>query len=126
MKHALAFGIGLALCLSAAGAEGETIDPAGTWVRTTGETEITISHCGEDLCAVNDWVRDPDSEEKAGDMLVMSLHEETTGKLEGEAYDKRRDCRYAMSLSMTPDGLHTEGCVLFGIVCKSAEWKRER
>ena len=125
MRRALLLGIGLVFCL-AARAEGEPPDPAGSWVRTTGESEITISRCGEDLCAVNDWVRDQESAEKAGDVLVMSLHQEGPGKFEGQAYDKRRDMSYAMSLSLTESGMRTQGCVLLGLVCRSAEWKRER
>jgi len=128
MKRLLPLGLGLALCLSAAaqeeGGEGWKSDPAGVWIRTSGETRIEIAPCGEDLCAVNQWVRDPDSAEKPGDVLVMSLKPTAPGRFEGEAYDKRRDRRYAMTLTLTPDGMRTEGCVLMGLICRCADWRK--
>ncbi len=126
MRRLLSLGLGLALCLPAAArGDGGNDDPAGVWVRATGETQIEIAPCGEDLCAVNQWVRDADSDEKPGDVLVMSLKPTAPGRFEGEAYDKRRDRRYAMTLSLTPNGMRTEGCVLMGLICRGAEWTRQ-
>ena len=118
MIRAVFVWFGLAVSLSAAA------DPLGEWVRSDHESQIEISPCGPDLCAVNEWVRDPKSSEKAGDVLVMSLQETAPGHLEGQAYDKRRDMSYAMTLSFTESDMRTEGCVLMGLLCRSAEWVR--
>jgi uncharacterized protein (DUF2147 family) len=124
MIRALPLGLGLAICLAAGAQEEGEIEPLGTWVRSTGEAQVEISRCGQDFCAVNDWVRDPQSDEKAGDILVMSLQRTAPGHFEGEAYDKRRDRRYAMSLTVTATAMRSEGCVLIGLICKSVEWTR--
>ncbi len=133
MIRALPLVLGLTACLSAAaqepggdggGVTGDESQALGPWVRVTGETGIDISPCGEALCAVNEWVRDPQSVEKPGDVLVLNLHRIAVDRFEGQAYDKRRDMTYEMTLSITPTGMHSEGCVLLGLICRSADWTR--
>ncbi len=100
-------------------------DIAGDWERGDGETRVTIEPCGQDLCAVNQWVKDPRSREKPGDVLVMSLQPAgSPTEFEGEAYDKRRDMTYALHLTLKDGMISIEGCVLFGLLCKSADWTR--
>jgi uncharacterized protein (DUF2147 family) len=99
-------------------------DIVGYWSRRDGETRISISPCGDALCAVNTWVRDPGGSEKLGDTLVMTLKPDSNSVLSGRAYDQRRDISYSMHISLTPSDMRTSGCVLLGMLCKSAEWTR--
>ena len=103
---------------------GPTI--TGDWSRTDGGSRISISPCGEQLCAVNTWIRDPSKGELVGDRLVMSLQPRDPTALSGEAYDERRQLRYSMSISVSGDAMTTEGCMLAGVVCKSMHWTRAR
>ncbi|WP_158931621.1 DUF2147 domain-containing protein [Acidisphaera sp. S103] len=96
----------------------------GNWARQDGATRINIAPCGDAVCAVNTWVRDPKGNEKLGDTLVMTLKPNTPSDLSGRAYDKRRDMSYSMHISLGPSGMETRGCVLFGVLCKTAEWTR--
>jgi uncharacterized protein (DUF2147 family) len=101
-------------------------DIVGGWARQDGTVRIMISPCGDALCAVNTWVRDPDSDEKPGDTLVMTLHPVSPTALSGRAYDRRRRKDFSMNISLGASGMLTKGCVLFGILCKSAEWTRDQ
>lgn len=113
---------GFSAGIRAGGANGPDI--IGNWTRQDGETLIRISPCGDAICAVNTWVRDPNGDEKLGDTLMMTMKPKSPTALSGRAYDKRRDRTYSMSISVGPSGMRTSGCVLLGILCKSAEWRR--
>ncbi|MBU6449037.1 MAG: DUF2147 domain-containing protein [Rhodospirillales bacterium] len=102
-----------------------TPSPIGLWVRADGGTKIDITKCGPDYCAVNIWVRDPNGPEKMGDKLVLALTPEASaGVLKGRAYDVRRKMHYIMTMRLTGAHMRTRGCVLFGVICKSAQWNR--
>jgi uncharacterized protein (DUF2147 family) len=96
----------------------------GNWLREDGKTRINISPCGDALCATNTWVGDPDSAEKLGDVLVMTLKQDSPNVLSGNAYDRRRRMDYSMHVSVGPSKMRTNGCVLLGLLCKSVEWAR--
>jgi uncharacterized protein (DUF2147 family) len=100
--------------------------PIGDWTRQDGGTRISIKPCGTDLCAVNTWVRDPDGGEMPGDRLVLTLSPRSATVLAGQAYDERRAMTYSMRILIGPGEMRTEGCFLFGILCKSAAWTRSR
>ncbi len=95
-------------------------------MRQDGGTRIRIRPCGSDPCAVNTWVRDPEAGEKPGDTLVLTLSPRSATVLAGQAYDERRAMTYSMRISIGPADMRTEGCFLFGILCKSAAWTRSR
>jgi uncharacterized protein (DUF2147 family) len=101
-------------------------DVLGKWVRQDGTAQITIAPCGQKLCAVNTWVRDPEGSEKVGDTLVLSLQEASPSAFKGEAYDQRRNMTYAMTISLAAGDMRTHGCMLMGLLCKSADWIRPR
>jgi uncharacterized protein (DUF2147 family) len=69
-------------------------------------------------------VKDPNGSEKIGDRLVMTLQPESGSKLQGEAYDVRRQAHYKMTITLDGKTMQTSGCVLLGIVCKSVGWTR--
>jgi uncharacterized protein (DUF2147 family) len=118
-------GLGVVFLAAAANAtNGPNI--VGGWARQDGTVRITVSPCGDALCAVNTWVRDPDSDEKVGDTLVMTLHPVSPTALSGHAYDQRRRMDFSMHISLGASGMQTKGCVMLDILCKSTEWTRDR
>ncbi len=99
--------------------------PIGEWVRADGSTKIDITKCGQDYCALNIWVRNPNGAEKLGDKLEMTLAPAVSPDiLKGSAYDVRRQMHYAMTMNLEGAHMRTRGCVLFGFICKSAQWNR--
>lgn len=99
--------------------------PLGRWVRADGAVKTDITKCGQDYCAVNTWVRNPEGAEHVGDRLVMTLAPGARpGVLRGSAYDVRRKRHYSITLTLEGTRMRTSGCVLFGIICKSAWWNR--
>lgn len=112
--------VATALGLSSATA-GEGI--LGEWARGDGNARVRIAPCGNALCAVNTWIRDPSSGEKVGDRLVLNVA--SAGRsLSGTAYDPQRRLNYSLSIEYGPQSMNTRGCVLAGIVCKSVSWAR--
>ena len=111
------------LAASIAGAGGgPTI--TGNWSRTDGASRISIAPCGENLCAVNTWVRDAADGELVGDRVVLAVQPRDPNALAGEAFDERRKLRYSLLISVSGNAMTTEGCLLGGVVCKSMRWTR--
>jgi uncharacterized protein (DUF2147 family) len=100
------------------------VSALGAWVRDDGATRIVIDTCGATLCAVNTWVRDPTASEKLGDRLVMSLKQDSPTSWNGDGYDQRRQMNFAMTISLTANGMTTRGCIAMGLLCRSAAWSR--
>lgn len=117
------------LMLAAVGVQQHALasapSPIGKWARADGGSKIDLTQCGQEYCAVNIWVRNPNGREKVGDKLEMALVPEANPAiLKGRAYDVRRDMHYEMTMTLMGDQMHTQGCILFGILCKSADWNR--
>ena len=96
----------------------------GLWARGDGKAKVKVERCGDNICAVNTWVREGTKGEKAGDILVMSVRPDDSGGWSGTAFDRQRDLTYRMTLTIEGKSMRTEGCVLAGIVCKDMAWTR--
>jgi uncharacterized protein (DUF2147 family) len=96
----------------------------GAWARTDGGSRILVEPCGERLCAVNTWIKDPSKDEAVGDRLVMTLQPRDPVRLAGEAFDEKRGLKYSLLISVAENAMTTQGCVLSGIVCKTMNWTR--
>ncbi|GAB0118357.1 DUF2147 domain-containing protein [Acidisoma sp. 7E03] len=106
----------------ASSAEDKSI--LGRWARNDGATQVLISEKGSELVAVNTWVRRPDGPEKVGDTLVLNLSEISDALYKGTAHDMRRDRTYRMTIELDGRSMKTTGCVLMGLVCRTALWTR--
>jgi uncharacterized protein (DUF2147 family) len=112
----------LVFCALAARASGQGL--TGNWARDDGTVRMEILPCGGDYCATNTWVKDPNGDEKVGDKLILKLQPASGSVLQGQAYDVRRKATYKMTITLQGASMQTNGCVLLGIVCKSAGWTR--
>lgn len=101
-------------------------DISGNWLRSDGTARVNIAACGAQICVTNTWIKDPGSEEKVGDQLVMTLEPRGDSKLLGAAFDVRRNRSYSIDITLDRNSMLTQGCVLGGIVCKSMSWNRSR
>ncbi len=95
----------------------------GNWARGDGNAHVRIAPCGDALCAINTWIRDPASDEHVGDRLVMKVSGSGTS-MAGTAYDPQRKLSYSLEINYGQSSMQTRGCVLAGIVCKSITWTR--
>ncbi len=96
---------------------------AGTWMRADGLTQVRVQKCGEALCAVNVWVKNP-GDEAVGDRLVMNVKPVKPGQLAGSAFDPKRNLRFSSKIIYTDRAMITSGCVLGGLLCKSVQWSK--
>src|SRR5471030_1152078 len=117
----LVAGLGALLMVSPVIAT-ETIE--GVWARNDGAIHTRFTPCGVNLCAVNTWAKDPKGEEKAGDRLIMTLRAADGRQWTGSAFDPQRNQTYTVVIQVAGKQLTTQGCVLGGLVCKTAEWSR--
>lgn len=95
----------------------------GNWARGDGNARVRIAPCGEALCAINTWIRDPASGEQVGDRLVMKVSG-SGSSMAGTAYDPQRKLSYSLEINYGQGSMQTRGCVLAGVVCKSISWTR--
>ncbi len=113
--------LSLAAALPSLPARANSPDPSGVWMRDDGNARVKIAPCGGNICATNLWIRDSSGGEEVGDRLVLTLKPESADKLSGEAFDPKRNRRFAMTLTVKPDGLSTRGCII-GVLCKTVNW----
>ena len=113
-----------ALLLPAAAHAESGPSPEGDWSRGDGKARVHIAPCGDDLCAVNTWIRPGTKDEKVGDKLVMSVKETAPGQWTGKAADPQRHMTYRFSMTVTATKITTRGCVLGGLICKSMPFTR--
>ena len=97
--------------------------PQGMWSRGDGKAKVEIAPCGDDLCAVNTWIKPGTPSEKVGDKLVMTVTQATATRWTGKAYDPQRKMTYRLTMTVGDDRMTTTGCVL-GVLCKSMGWTR--
>ena len=115
--------LALAFAASAATA-GPSLE--GDWSRGDGKAKVRIAPCGDDLCAVNTWMRPDVRDEKVGDRLVMTLRQVDDTTWKGKAFDPQRNLTYAFTLNVGAADMTTTGCLLGGLLCKSMGWTRIR
>ncbi len=99
-------------------------DLDGQWARGDGNARVKIEPCGQNICAVNTWIKPGTPKEKAGDRLVMTIKPEADGIYSGSAFDPQRDLSYNITVTVNGDKMTTKGCVVAGLLCKGIDWTR--
>jgi len=96
---------------------------SGIWQRGDGNARVRISPCGEALCAVNVWIRNPGAE-KPGDQLIMNVKPAGPGRYTGTSFDPQRNLRFSTTITIKGSSMTTSGCILGGVICRSQNWVR--
>lgn len=96
----------------------------GKWARDDGKAHVKIERCGTDWCAINTWIKPGTKDEKVGDKLIMTLSDSEGDSYDGSAHDPQRKLTFKIRVTAQPEALTTRGCVLGGVVCKTARWTR--
>lgn len=103
---------------------GWASSPTGLWARGDGRARVLIAPCGPSICAVNQWIKPGTPHEKAGDRLILNVTEVAPDRYRGSAYDPQRSRTYGFIMVLHQQTMTTEGCVLWGLICKSMGWAR--
>lgn len=96
---------------------------SGIWHRGDGNARVRISPCGEALCAINVWIKNPGAE-NTGDRLIMNVKPAGPGRYTGTSFDPQRNLRFSTTITLKGNSMTTSGCVLGGIICRSQNWVR--
>lgn len=95
----------------------------GVWLRADGLAQVRVQPCGQALCAVNVWIKNP-GDEKVGDRLVLNVKPVKPGLMEGAAFDPQRNLRFSSKITYSDTSMTTSGCVLGGLLCRSVSWSK--
>jgi len=98
---------------------------SGVWLRADGAAKVRVRPCGQALCAINVWIRNP-GDENVGDRLVLNVKPAGPGLLEGAAFDPQRNLRFSSRITYSARQMTTRGCMLAGLLCRSVSWTKVR
>jgi uncharacterized protein (DUF2147 family) len=129
------------LAASLAHAQGAG-SPVGVWLTQAGDARVRISKCGEALCGVVVWLREPTNPATGqpqvddknpnpalarrpmiGLPLFTDMRVTGPNKWSGHIYNADDGGTYVSNISIAgPDALRVEGCV--GMLCGGETWTR--
>src|SRR3954465_3990968 len=129
------------LCATAAMAQTAG-SPMGVWLTQAGDAKVRVSKCGDAICGVVGWLREPVNPATGQPMvddknpnpalakrpmiglpLFTNMRIAGPNKWSGHIYNADDGGTYASSISLTgPDALRVEGCV--AMLCGSESWTR--
>lgn len=131
-RHALR-ALAFTAALLAGGAA--SADPNGTWLRDNGQSRIRIAPCGNALCGTIVWLQTPRADEHnpnaslrtrplVGVRIFFDMRPNGENSWTGQAYNPEDGRTYRGNMTLSGRRLTTQGCVLGGMVCRSASWNR--
>ena len=90
LRFASVAAIGL-LALVSGGSSAAADITTGVWLRADGLAQVRVQPCGQALCAVNVWIKNP-GDEKVGDRLVLNVKPVKPGLMEGAPSIRSATC----------------------------------
>jgi uncharacterized protein (DUF2147 family) len=132
----------LTVLLAAPAAMAQTAgSPIGIWMTQAGDAKVRVSKCGEAICGVVVWLRDPVNpngqpmvDDKnpnpalarrpmIGLPLFTDMRISGPNRWSGHIYNADDGGTYVSNISVSsPDALRVEGCV--GALCGGESWTR--
>jgi uncharacterized protein (DUF2147 family) len=112
-----------ALLLTASPALADEV--RGTWLRDNGAMQVKFEPCGDALCGNVVWLK-PGAETKAkvGQRLFFDMRPAGANSWTGKAESPDSGSVYSGKMSIEGSNLSTSGCMVGGLICKSANWRR--
>ena len=97
----------------------------GTWLRDNGALRVRFEPCGAAICGNIVWLK-PGSESKAklGQRLFFDMRPAGANSWTGKAASPDSGSIYSGKMSIEGTTLSTSGCIVGGLICKSANWRR--
>jgi uncharacterized protein (DUF2147 family) len=100
-------------------------DILGTWLRDNGTVQVKFEPCGDAICGSIVWIKPgSDSKAKIGQRLFFDMRPNGANSWTGKAASPDSGSVYSGKMSIEGSGLNTLGCVVGGLICKSASWKK--
>ncbi len=100
--------------------------PLGVWQRDNGASRVQFAPCGETLCGTVVWLRDRDSPSHLGQRVFFEMKAKGPNTWSGKALNPEDGRTYSGVMTLSGATLTTSGCVLAGLICRSAGWSRVR
>jgi uncharacterized protein (DUF2147 family) len=123
-RRALA-GAGLALlALASAGAAAAPQEAEGVWLRENGASKIRVAPCGDALCGVVIWLRNPRAKARVGEKVIFDMVRADQNSWSGHAFNPEDGKIYNGRMVVSGKKLRTSGCVFGGLICKTVYWTR--
>jgi uncharacterized protein (DUF2147 family) len=97
----------------------------GTWARDNGAVHVKFDTCGDAICGNIAWLRPgADTKAKVGQRLFFDMRPNAAGSWTGKAVNPDNGSIYSGKMSIEGSTLSTSGCIIGGLICKSANWRR--
>jgi uncharacterized protein (DUF2147 family) len=97
----------------------------GTWLRDNGALQVKFEPCGDAVCGNIAWLK-PGFEAKAkvGERLFFDMRPNGANSWTGKAASPDSGSVYSGKMSIEGSHLSTSGCMVGGLICRSASWRR--
>lgn len=120
----------------------ELTSPNGVWVTGEAKARIKLESCGNNLCGTILWLAKPLDPETGAARLdinnpsealrsrallglqILDMQLESDKFWRGTIYNAEDGNIYNSNLRIEGDHLNLQGCVLFGLICKTQTWTR--
>jgi uncharacterized protein (DUF2147 family) len=100
-------------------------DIFGTWLRDNGALQVRFEPCGDAVCGNIVWLKPgSDSKAKVGQHLFFDMRPTGANSWTGKAASPDSGSIYSGKMSIEGSTLSTSGCMVGGLICKSANWRR--
>jgi uncharacterized protein (DUF2147 family) len=87
--------------------------------------QVKFEPCGDAICGNIVWLKPgSDSKAKVGQQLFFDMRPTGVGSWTGKAASPDSGSIYSGKMSMEGPTLSTSGCIVGGLICKSANWRR--
>lgn len=117
-----------------AAAPAHAIEPTGTWLSESGQTQVQIARCGGAYCGTVLWVSDdtgdvnnPDPSLRSRSLIGLQMIYDMVpdgDRYRGKLYNYTNGKTYSGTLEVVDDNrLDLQGCVM-GLFCRSQTWTR--
>ena len=100
-------------------------DVLGIWLRDNGNVQVKFETCGDAVCGNVAWLKPgSDSKAKLGQRLFFDMRPSGVNSWTGKAASPDDGSIYSGKMSVEGSTLITSGCIVGGLICKSANWRR--
>src|ERR1700687_3196142 len=92
-----------------------------TWLRDNGALQVRFEPCGDAVCGNVVWLKPgSDSKAKVGQPLFFDMRPTGANSWTGKAASPDSGSIYSGKMSIEGSMLSTSGCMVGGLICKSA------
>jgi uncharacterized protein (DUF2147 family) len=124
----------LGFFLLAGAAQAQALDPSGTYLSESGETQVRIAKCGQAYCgtivSIQGDAKDVNNPETSlrgrslvGVQMISDLRPSGNG-FTGQLYNYKDGKTYTGKMSFAGKSMQLSGCVLGGLICRSQTWAK--